>query len=139
MLKITRNVYNAAVAHARREAPLEACGYFAGTDGVVTEIYPLTNTDKSGEHYAMDPAEQFTAVKTARANGLTLIAGYHSHPASPARPSAEDIRLAYDPNLLYAIVSLAEKEPVMKVFGIKNGVVDEVVPEVIDDNIQNTG
>ena len=139
MLKIKRSVYDTAVAHARREAPLEACGYFAGADGVVTTLYPLTNTDRSGEHYAMDPSEQFAAVKSARAKGLSLVAGYHSHPASPARPSAEDIRLAYDPNLLYAIVSLAEKEPVMKVFEIKNGGVTAVVLEVIDDNIQNTG
>jgi len=139
MLKIIRSVYDKAVAHAKREAPLEACGYFAGNDGAVTEIYKLTNTDRSGEHYAMDPSEQFTALKSARGKGLSLIAGYHSHPASPARPSVEDIHLAYDPNLLYVIVSLAEKEPVTKVFEIRNGDVTPVALEVIDDNIQNTG
>ncbi|MCI6118371.1 MAG: Mov34/MPN/PAD-1 family protein [Prevotella sp.] len=30
-------------------------------------------------------------------------AKWHSHPASPSRPSSEDIRLANDPNILYAI------------------------------------
>jgi proteasome lid subunit RPN8/RPN11 len=138
MLKITKNVYDAVIAHAKREAPIESCGYFAGKDGIVTELFTLTNTDKSCEHYSMDPAEQFAAVRSARAKGLSVIAGYHSHPASPARPSEEDIRLAYDPALLYAIISLAASEPAMKVFSIKKGEVTAVDLEVIDVNIQNT-
>lgn len=90
----------------RREAPLEACGYAAGANGEIREILPLTNIDKSAEHYSLDPKEQFAALKTARAKGLSLLGVYHSHPATPARMSAEDIRLANDPDTLYLILSL---------------------------------
>jgi proteasome lid subunit RPN8/RPN11 len=54
-----------------------------------------------------------------RAAGLQLCAIYHSHPTSPARPSAEDIKLAYDPGISYVIVSLAEEDPAVRSFRIK--------------------
>ena len=44
----------------------------------------------------MDPKEQLKAIKDMRANGLTPLGNWHSHPETPARPSQEDIRLAYD-------------------------------------------
>ncbi len=90
----------------RREAPLEACGYCAGVDAEVREILPLRNVDQSAEHYSLDPKEQFAALKTARSKGLALMAVYHSHPATPACMSAEDIRLANDSDTIYLILSL---------------------------------
>lgn len=44
----------------------------------------------------MDPREQFAVVKDMRNNNLTLLGNFHSHPASPSRPSEEDKRLAFD-------------------------------------------
>jgi proteasome lid subunit RPN8/RPN11 len=132
MLKIPRTLHDAIIEHARRDAPIEACGYLAGTAGVAGAYFPLTNTDASAEHFSFDPAEQFAAFKEAAKQGMKLIACYHSHPASPARPSAEDIKLAYDSNISYAIVSLVEAEPVVKSFRIKGGEVEieeiEVLP-----------
>jgi len=90
----------------------------------------LTNIDHSPEHFSFDPAEQFQVLRSARADELEIIANYHSHPETPSRPSEEDIRLAYDPNILYLIVSLAAKVPVLKAFSIQNGVSTEVTIEV---------
>jgi proteasome lid subunit RPN8/RPN11 len=56
----------------------------------------------------MEPREQFTVVKDLRAKGLTMLAIYHSHPESPARPSEEDIKLALTPEVSYLIISLAD-------------------------------
>jgi proteasome lid subunit RPN8/RPN11 len=56
-----------------------------------------------------------------RKNGWTLLGNFHSHPATPARPSAEDIRLAFDPSLSYVIISLEAEEPVIKSFTIQKG------------------
>jgi proteasome lid subunit RPN8/RPN11 len=50
-----------------------------------------------------------------------MLANYHSHPATPARPSVEDIRLAYDPDIFYFIISLATGKPEIKAFRIING------------------
>jgi proteasome lid subunit RPN8/RPN11 len=58
------------------------------------------------------------------------LANYHSHPETPARPSDEDIRLVYDPNISYVIVSLAAGQTDVKSFRIQNGVVEKEEIEV---------
>jgi proteasome lid subunit RPN8/RPN11 len=73
----------------------------------------------------MAPEDQFNAIKDIRKKGLTLLGNFHSHPASPARPSAEDIRLAFDPSLSYIIISLKNPEPVLKSFIIRSGAAEE--------------
>ncbi len=131
-MKIRRDVYGQIIDHARRALPHEACGYLAGTDGVFTLAYALSNMDQSPEHFSFDPQEQFAAVKAARVKGLEINAVYHSHPATPARPSVEDIRLAFDPDKLYVIVSLADGQNDVKAFWIKGGQVTIENLEVVD-------
>jgi proteasome lid subunit RPN8/RPN11 len=128
MLNLTAQAVEQIVAHARQHAPVEACGYLAQKKGVVSRVFPLTNVDRAMDHFTLDPAQQFAAVGEMRASGYTLRAVYHSHPATPARPSREDIRLALDPGLSYVIVSLAAGEPDVKSFVIRNG---EVTAEPI--------
>lgn len=132
-MKIKREVLRQLAAHAKEEAPIEACGYLAARHGIITSAYPLTNIDRSTDHFSFEPKEQFEALKDARAKGLEICAVYHSHPASPARASEEDIKLAYDPDMLYVIISLAQglAEDV-KAFEIKNGKVTEVKLEIVD-------
>ena len=132
-MKITKKIINQIVEHAKKEAPLEACGYLALAGGIIKVSYPLANIDKSNEHFSFEPKEQFKVVKDARSNGLEICAVYHSHPASPARPSPEDIKLAYDSQLSYFIVSLAGPLEEVRAFSIKNGNVAGIDLEVIDD------
>ncbi len=130
MLKIPQHIHDDIIAHAREGFPLEVCGILGGRDGFVSAIYRMTNTDASNEHFMMDPKEQFAVVKELRARELAMTAIYHSHPESPARPSAEDIRLALTPDVSYAIVSLIDPDnPVLKSFRISAGT---VTPEEID-------
>lgn len=127
MKKMTAEVLAKIVSHARQEAPIEACGYLGERNGLIGISIPLTNTDASPEHYSMDPAEQFAAVRELRSGGYRLCAVYHSHPASPARMSQEDIRLAVDPSLTYVIVSLIEELAVVKAFTVRDGVQEEEI------------
>jgi [CysO sulfur-carrier protein]-S-L-cysteine hydrolase len=129
MLAIKSTVLQTFADHARTGLPNEACGYLAARDGVVVEFFPLKNADMSSEHFSFDPAEQFAAIREIRKRGYAAAAVIHSHPATPARPSQEDIRLARDPGISYVIVSLAEKNPVFKSFRIKDSV---VTPEEIE-------
>ncbi len=133
-MKIKKDVIKKILLHAKKEAPVEACGYLAQKNDVVTRHYELTNVDKSSEHFSFDPHEQFSAVKDARANGLEVCAAYHSHPHTPARPSVEDIKLAYDPKLSYVIISLADGAETVQSFKIKDSQVEKEVLEVIDDD-----
>ena len=130
-MKLKKEIFERVVAQARRELPDESCGYLLGEGDTVTDDYLMTNIDHSPEHFSFDPREQFAAIKHARKQGLKVIANWHSHPSSPSRPSQEDIRLANDPNILYAILSLAEETPVFNAFEIKNGEVSKQNIEII--------
>lgn len=128
MLTIPQTIIDTIIAHAQRDFPLEACGMLGGADAVVSEHYPMSNTDRSNEHFTMEPKEQFSVVKDLRAKGKGLLVIYHSHPETPARPSEEDIRLALTPDVSHFIVSLAGAAPEVKSFRIDGGV---VTPEPI--------
>ena len=126
---IPQNIIEELIAQAEKDAPDESCGYLLGTaEGVVTEQYWMENIDHSPEHFAFAPKDQFAALRYAREKGLKILANWHSHPASPSRPSQEDLRLANDPNIRYAILSLLNGEPKLNSFKIQNGeVVDKEV------------
>jgi proteasome lid subunit RPN8/RPN11 len=132
-VRLKQSDYEAITAHARSGLPNEACGLIAGKiDGdikTVEKVYFLTNLDDSPEHFSLDPKEQLAAVKDMRADGLAPLGNFHSHPATPARLSEEDIRLAYDSKASYLILSLAEESPVLKAFGVVGG---EVSPQEVE-------
>jgi proteasome lid subunit RPN8/RPN11 len=122
MIEIPTVIHEELIEHARSGFPLEVCGILGGTGDSVSAIYRMTNTDASNEHFMMDPKEQFAVVKDLRAKGLDMLAIYHSHPETPARPSEEDIHLALTPGVSYVIISLADPlQPVVKSYKIDQG------------------
>ena len=124
-LFISRELLSEMLAHCKEVYPFEACGILAGKGNVVKRIYKMTNIEKSGVSYMMEPGEQFTVMKEMRENGLEMTAIYHSHPCASAYPSAKDISLAFYPDSLYVIASLIDDEPAVKAFEIKDGTVRE--------------
>ncbi len=134
-LEIPKHIFSQMLAQASEQAPLEACGILAGTSNRVRRLYRMANADQSTDHFMMAPEEQFSVMKDMRAKGLEMLAIYHSHPASPARPSAEDIRLALTPEVLYIIVSLQEPaKPQIRGFTIEADVVAESAVKIIEEN-----
>ncbi|MCE5286701.1 MAG: M67 family metallopeptidase [Pelosinus sp.] len=135
MIVLKQGQYQEIVDYARKFAPIEACGLLGGRvtgdDKIVEKVYFLTNIDNSPEHFSMDAKEQFAAVKDMRQNCWTLLGNYHSHPASPSRPSEEDKRLAFDPAASYLILSLLDTVPVLKGFKIAQGTVSEEKIKII--------
>ena len=124
MIRISKEDYQKIVDHALSELPNEACGLIAGRidgeDKRIERVYLLTNTDRSNEHFSLDPKEQLAAIKDMRANGYIPLGNWHSHPETPSRPSEEDKRLAYDKNASYLILSLMDREaPVLNSFHIE--------------------
>ena len=122
---IPQEIIDELISQAWQDAPNETCGYLLGIpsqlptsgeegqgvvakESVVTENYRMENTDHSPEHFSFAPKDQFAALRYARSKGLKILANWHSHPASPSRPSQEDLRLANDPTIRYAILSLHE-------------------------------
>jgi proteasome lid subunit RPN8/RPN11 len=124
-MRIRKGVIERIVAHAEQEAPIEACGFLMGSNGLVTRDFPVTNAEGREDHYTFDPEEQFRAYSVAGKEDLDIVGVYHSHPKSPPQPSAEDIRLAHDTALLYVIVSLMEGKGAVKAFSIREGKTEE--------------
>ena len=131
-MKIPQDIIDELISQAQLDAPNETCGYLLGiengeSEAEVTENYWMENIDHSPEHFSFSPREQFAALRYAREKGLKILANWHSHPASPSRPSQEDLRLANDPTIRYAILSLHEGVH-LNSFKILNGeVVDKEV------------
>ena len=134
-LEIPQEIVTQMVVQAQAEAPIEACGILAGCQGQVQELYKMKNTDQSSDHFTMAPEEQFAVIKEIRGKGLEMLAIYHSHPASEARPSKEDIRLAFTPDVQYVILSLQEpSDPQVRSFSIEDGEVCELAVTIIEKN-----
>jgi proteasome lid subunit RPN8/RPN11 len=125
-LYISRAIFDEMISHCRENFLNEACGILAGKDEDVSKIYKMTNIEKSPVSYFMDSKEQFKVMKDIRENNLAMLAIFHSHPSSPAYPSAKDVSLAFYEDCIYVIVSLIEKEPVVKGFLIKEGNIKEI-------------
>jgi proteasome lid subunit RPN8/RPN11 len=79
----------------------------------------------------MEPAEQLRVFNEIDKAGLDLVAIYHSHTRSPAYPSSTDVSLAYYPETVYLIVSLADKDaPALRGFNVRDGKVTEIALEL---------
>jgi proteasome lid subunit RPN8/RPN11 len=122
---VPREVVEHMLAQAEEEAPIEACGFLFGLQGRVARAHPMTNTEGREDHFSFDPNEHLAALRAASAEGLEIVGVYHSHPATPARPSAEDIRLAHYPHIIYVIISLKDGLKTVKAFYIRDGEVTE--------------
>ena len=118
LVRISRAHWDALVEHAREDAPNECCGYLSAKNGIVEKVFRAENPRKSPYGYELDD-EGFDV-------GI-----YHSHPRSPAEPSQTDINLATYPHWRYLIVSL-ENEPVVRVWRIADGKVEEEGLEVVE-------
>ena len=107
-MKIPQNIIEELIEQAEKDAPDESCGYLLGIGDEVTENYWMENIDHSSEHFSFAPKDQFAALRYVRDKGLKILANWHSHPASPSRPSQEDLRLANDPSIRYTIGAVYE-------------------------------
>jgi proteasome lid subunit RPN8/RPN11 len=130
-LHFTNEQAEEMIRHARREYPNEACGLLAGKDEWVEKVYQMTNADHSPVTYRLDPEEQFRVFMEIEEKGWELVAIYHSHSHSPAYPSAIDLELAFYPDCLYLIISLADRDqPTIRAFRIVGGMIEEERVEI---------
>jgi [CysO sulfur-carrier protein]-S-L-cysteine hydrolase len=134
-MRLPKAFADAIIEQAIAEHPNEACGLIAGNDSnghiEATRLFRMTNAERSPVIYRMEPAEQLRVFNEIDEASLDLVGIYHSHTRSPAYPSSTDVSLAYYPETMYLIVSLADiDEPVLRAFRIRDGKVTEIELEI---------
>lgn len=128
-LRMSTEFREAIFQHARDETPRECCGIIAGkADGTLTTIHRLTNVAEGNRLYLIDDMELYQLTRELIERDEEPLIIYHSHPETPAYPSATDVANAVYPDSYYVICSLERpNEPYLRAFRIIDGEIAEVI------------
>ncbi|MFM1917632.1 MAG: hypothetical protein RJB01_1147 [Actinomycetota bacterium] len=137
MLRISQDLVDAMVAHARQDHPDEACGVIAGAIGsdLPTRFIPMVNAARSPTFYEFDSMDLLRLYREMDDRDEEPVVIYHSHTATEAYPSRTDISYASEPNAHYVLVSTretgsAEGPYELRSYRIIEGVVEEEPVEI---------
>ena len=130
-MSISPDLVEAIVAQARAEDPNEACGLIVGDrpaadGGRPLRFEPTRNKAASPYRYEIHPDDLLRLTIATDDADEVFWAIVHSHVRSPAYPSPTDVGLAFYPEALYMLVSLAEHEPSLGAFRIVDGEIHRV-------------
>jgi [CysO sulfur-carrier protein]-S-L-cysteine hydrolase len=133
VLRLSAEIRDAIVAHARRDHPDEACGVVAGPEGSdrPERMVEMINAERSPTFYRFDSSEQLKVWREMDDSDEEPVIIYHSHTATEAYPSRTDISFASEPNAHYVLVSTREADTEeFRSYRIIDGVVTEEPVEV---------
>jgi proteasome lid subunit RPN8/RPN11 len=135
VLRLPTAIYQAIVAHARRDHPDEACGVVAGPAGSdrPERLIEMVNAAGSPTFYQFDSMEQLRVWRAMDEADEEPVVIYHSHTATEAYPSRTDINLAQEPGAHYVLVSTADPDSVeFRSYRIVEGEVSEEPVEMVE-------
>jgi [CysO sulfur-carrier protein]-S-L-cysteine hydrolase len=132
-VRVTNEIFQHIIRHAREDAPRECCGLLAGRNDLISRVFPSVNAaEKPETSYEIAPREIFQHMRAMHATRLELLGIYHSHPKGKNEPSLRDVELAYYPETPYLIVSpLADEQRTVRAFVIQDGSVRELEIQIV--------
>jgi proteasome lid subunit RPN8/RPN11 len=130
-VRLSAELIEAIVEHARAGDPNEACGLVIGDGsaadgGAALRFEPTRNAAASPYRYEIDPDDLLRLTIATDDADEVFWAIVHSHVRSPAYPSPTDLALAFYPDALYILVSLETEEPALGAFRIVDGEIHQV-------------
>lgn len=121
MIRIPQAFLKVIIDAAEGAYPRECCGLLVGRDEgpgcvVVTRVVESKNlAEGSGrDRFEVDPQVRFNVMKelddadNREGPNHRIIGHYHSHPDHPAQPSETDLKMAYEPDLVWLITSVVD-------------------------------
>jgi proteasome lid subunit RPN8/RPN11 len=125
-VRLTEVLRAEIVAAACAALPDEAVGLLVGAAGPERYI-AMRNASASPYRYSIDPDDQLRVWTDLESRGESVWSIVHSHVNSAAEPSKTDVELAYFPESLYLICSLANPDqPEVRAWSIRDGAFTEV-------------
>jgi [CysO sulfur-carrier protein]-S-L-cysteine hydrolase len=140
---IPATMVQALIDQARAEVPNEACGLIvsdrsAAGGGHALRFEPTRNAAASPYRYEIHPDDLYRLTVATDDADEVFWGIVHSHTHTPAVPSPTDIGLAFYPDALYILVSLADDEsdlatgtPSVRAWRIVDGAIHEVALDVV--------
>jgi proteasome lid subunit RPN8/RPN11 len=106
VVRLTSEVYDVIIGHARANLPAEVVGLLGGPmPGYATLGIPLPNL--AGQNaFLADPYAQFNGEQRLARLGLQLVAVYHSHPGGGAQLSPLDLIFARKRGCIQILIAL---------------------------------
>ena len=131
-MRISQDLIDEIVAHAREDLPNECCGLIGGRDGEATSVHRARNSAATWLRYELHPTDQLRIMNRIEDDGEELAGIYHSHTKSAAEPSQTDINLAEGwPGVAQLICSLEHDDaPVVRAWDLDDKRVQEVELDV---------
>ncbi|WP_307851933.1 M67 family metallopeptidase [Williamsia sp. CHRR-6] len=133
VLRISADLVDQMIGHARADHPDEACGVIAGPEGSdhPVRFIPMINAERSPTFYRFDSGEQLRVWRAMEAADEEAVVVYHSHTATEAYPSRTDISYAAEPQAHYVLISTRDPEHTeLRSFRIIDGQVTEEPVEI---------
>ncbi len=113
MITIATPLMAQIIQAAEESYPNECCGLLAGfgdfdDDVTITQVRHSNNVAEEGpyDRFEVDPKVRFDLMRELEDSPQRVIGHYHSHPDHPAKPSARDLEMAFEPDLLWLIIAL---------------------------------
>jgi proteasome lid subunit RPN8/RPN11 len=135
VLRISRDLVDAMVEHARRDHPDEACGVLAGPAGSdrPERSIEMTNAERSPNFYRFDSMEDLRLERELESRDEERVVIYHSHTATEAYPSRTDVNIAGYPDAHYVLISTRDPDiHELRSYRIVDGEVTEEPVEVVE-------
>ncbi len=137
VIRLRRADFDAMVAHALEDAPLECCGIVAEKDGTSAGTHRATNVEESPFRFSIDPREYLRLEKEIEGDCNSVAGFYHSHTGTRAIPSPTDIRAmmgaGFTPPFVHFVIGVAEPDsPEVRAWHIVDGDRSEQDYELLD-------
>ena len=137
-LRLAPNQWESMLQHVERCFPEEGCGLLAGRDGSILRVHIIENCLHSPFRFRMEPKAQLEAFQQIEAEGLVLLAIFHSHPHGPEGPSLADLEEHAYADVIHIIWSRSGNRWSCKAFRLDSGR-PEAIPLTMDAEGQSPG
>ena len=118
MILFPRPLLKRIVDAAEAAWPGESCGLLVGravaaADIAVTAVEASTNVAPgAGDRFEVDPQVRFDLMRRLDGGPDRIVGHYHSHPGHPAQPSDRDLKMAWEPDLVWVITAVEDGQAI---------------------------